>query len=158
MRWFGSDSTSARIGILRSIPVFRDLTSRELLELDELLHERVYEKGEVVFESGDIGHGVFIILRGRMRMNTNGPPLEHAGAEFGPGDMLGELGLFEEAPRVVTVTAMKRTIAVALFRAELSSLLTQNKHIGVKLLFEIARTMSQRMRRLLLHEAGVPCV
>jgi CRP-like cAMP-binding protein len=144
--------------MLKSIPVFRALTSRELLEVDELLHERVYEKGEVVFERGDTGHGVFIVLRGRMRVNSSSRLLEHAGAEFGAGDMLGELCLFDEASRAVTVTAMERTVAVALFHAELSSLLTQNKRIGVKLLIEIARTMSQRMRRLLLHEAGVPCV
>jgi CRP-like cAMP-binding protein len=84
--------------------------------------------------------------------------LEAALLEFGPGDLLGELSLFDEAPRNATAVAMERTLTVALFQAEFSSLLTKNKNIGVKVLIEISKTMSRRVRRLVLQETCLPSV
>jgi len=158
MKFFGNDPASRRIEMLKNIPVFHELTRKEILEVDELLHERAYEKDEIIFEQGDAGHGIFIILSGKVRAKSSRKLLEAASPEFGPGDMVGELSLFDEAPRNATAVAMERTLTVALFQAEFSSLLTKNKSIGVKVLVEISKTMSQRMRRLLLQETGLPSV
>jgi CRP-like cAMP-binding protein len=144
--------------MLKNIPVFHELTHREILEVDELLHERVYEKDEIIFEEGDVGHGIFIIASGKVRAKSNCRLLESANVEFGAGDVFGELTLFDEAPRAATAVAVERTHTVALFRAELSSLLTKDKNIGVKVLMEIARILSRRTRRLLLHEKDLPCI
>src|SRR5438046_1548392 len=43
------------------------LNRKEILEVDALLHERVYEKDEIIFEEGDDGHGIFIIISGKVR-------------------------------------------------------------------------------------------
>ena len=158
VKLFGSDATSQRTEMLKNIPVFHELTRKEILEVDELLHERTYEKDEIIFEEGDTGHGIFLIVSGRIRAESSCKLLERAVLEFGPGEMLGELSLFDEAPRAVTAVAMERTLTVALFHAELSSLLTKNKNIGIKVLIEISKTMSQRVRRLLLQETSVPSV
>ena len=158
MKFFGNDTTSQKIGMLKNIPVFHELTRREILEVDELLHERTYEKGEIVFEEGDAGHGIFIIISGKVRAKSSCKMLEAALLEFGPGDLLGELSLFDEAPRNATAVAMERTLTVALFQAEFSSLLTKNKNIGVKVLIEISKTMSRRVRRLVLQETCLPSV
>jgi CRP/FNR family cyclic AMP-dependent transcriptional regulator len=158
MKFFGNDPPSRRIEMLKNIPVFHELTRKEILEVDELLHERAYEKDEIIFEQGDAGHGIFFILSGKVRAKSSRKLLEAATPEFGPGDMLGELSLFDEAPRNATAVAMERTLTVALFQAEFSSLLTKNKSIGVKVLVEISKTMSRRVRRLLLQETGLPSV
>jgi len=158
MRIFGHDSADQKIEMLKNIPVFHELTRKEILEVDDLLHERVYEKGEIIFEEGDAGHGIFIIISGKVRVKSSRKLLEAAAPEFGPGDLLGELSLFDEAPRSATAVAMERTLTVALFHAEFSSLLTKNKSIGVKVLIEISKTMSRRVRRLLLQETGLPSV
>ncbi len=76
--------------------------------------------------------------------------------EFGPGEMLGELSLFEETPRFATVIAVERTVVVALFRAEFSTLLTKNTKIGAKVLVRLCTTICQRFRRLLLREPHSP--
>jgi CRP/FNR family transcriptional regulator, cyclic AMP receptor protein len=156
MRFFGADLNGKKIGMLKKLPIFHELTRTEILEVDELLHERVYEKDEIIFEEGDPGQGIFIIVSGRVRADPSHKLLNTAVLEFGPGEMVGELALFDEAPRTVTVAAAERTVAVALFKAEFSSLLTRNKSIGVKVLVVIARTLSRRARHLLLHEKQVP--
>src|SRR6267154_442668 len=158
MRFFGNNEASRKIEMLKNIPVFHDLTRKEILEVDQLLHERAYEKDEIIFEEGDAGHGIFIIISGKVRAKSSHKLIEVAVPEFGPGDLLGELALFDEAPRAATAVAMERTLTVALFQAEFSSLLMKNKSIGVKVLLEISKTMSRRTRRLLLQEKSLPCV
>jgi CRP-like cAMP-binding protein len=145
-----------RVEMLRNLDVFHDLTFKEALEVDELLHERVYEKGEIIFEEGDIGHGIFVVVSGKVRVDPSHELLKDAVLEFGPGEMLGELSLFEEAPRFASVAAVERTVMVALLRAEFSSLLTKNTKIGVKVLVRLSGTMCRRVRRLLLGERHQP--
>src|SRR5215468_7229914 len=123
MNLFRNPESRKSVETLKKIDVFSDLTFAEALEVDELLHERVYEKGEVVFEESDLGHGIFLVVSGRVRVDPSHELLKDAVLEFGPGEMLGELSLFEEAPRFATAVAVERTVMVALFRAELFSLL-----------------------------------
>jgi CRP/FNR family transcriptional regulator len=152
MKLFRTPAERKSVEVLRQLDVFQDLSFNEALELDEILHERVYEKGEIIFEEGDTGHGVFIVISGKVRVDPTHEFLKDAVLEFGPGEMLGELTLFEEAPRFATVVAAERTVMVALLRAEFSSLLIRNTKIGVKVLVRLSTTMSRRVRRLLLGE------
>jgi CRP-like cAMP-binding protein len=156
MNLFSTAADRKSVERLRELDVFRDLSFNEALELNELLHERVFEKGEAIFEEGDIGHGIFIVISGKVRADPSGELFRDAVLEFGPGDMLGELTLFEEAPRLATVVAMERTVMVALFRAEFSSLLTRNTKIGVKVLVRLSITMCRRVRQLILRERHLP--
>ena len=158
MNLFRKPAISKNVERLRNLDVFRDLTFKEVREMDELLHERVYEKNEIIFEEGDLGHGIFIVVSGKVRVDPSHELLKTAVLEFGPGEMLGELSLFEEAPRPATVIAVERTVMVALFRAEFFSLLTKNTKIGVKVLVKLSTTMCRRARRLLLREHHQPSV
>src|SRR5712671_3310211 len=87
MTFFGNDADTQKIETLKNLPVFRELTRKEILEVDALLHERTYEKDEIIFEEGDAGHGVFIVVSGRVRVKSSCKLLERAVPEFGPGDM-----------------------------------------------------------------------
>jgi len=156
MKLFGTRANRKNVEMLRKLDVFSDLTFTEALEVDELLHERVYEKGEIIFEEGDIGQGIFAVVSGKVRVDSSHELLKGALPEFGPGEMLGELTLFEEAPRLATAVAMERTVMVALLRAEFSSLLTRNTKIGVKVLERMCTTLSRRVRRLILGERHQP--
>src|SRR5712672_720016 len=118
--------------------------------------ERVFEKGEIIFEKGDIGHGIFVVISGKVRVDPTGELFKDAVLEFGPGEMLGELSLFEEAPRFATVVAVERTVMVGLFRAEFSTLLTKNTKIGAKVLVRMCATMCQRFRNFLLRKSYSP--
>jgi CRP-like cAMP-binding protein len=156
MNLFSTRANRNSVERLRKLDVFRKLTFKEALEVDELLHERVYEKDEIIFEEGDLGHGIFTVVSGKVRADPSHELLKTGVLEFGPGEMLGELSLFEEAPRIATVAAVERTVMLALFRAEFFTLLTKNTKIGVKVLVELSSTMCRRTRHLLLRERHLP--
>jgi len=150
MNLFRTPAKQQSVELLRQLDVFRDLTFKEALELQELLHERVFEKGEIIFEEGDIGHGIFVVVSGKVKVEGSHELLKDGMLEFGPGEMLGELTLFEDAPRFATAIAVERSVLVGLFRAEFSALLTKNTKIGVKVLVRLSTTLCRRVRGLLL--------
>jgi CRP/FNR family cyclic AMP-dependent transcriptional regulator len=156
MRIFKKESERQKVETLKTIPILHELTTREILEVIPLLHERVYEKGEIVFEEGDQGHGIFVVLTGSVRVESRREPLKAMAFELGPGEIIGELSLFDEGPRLGTVTAIDRTYLVALFQGEFYALLTKDRNLGAKVLLEIARTLSRRARGLLEQERHAP--
>jgi CRP-like cAMP-binding protein len=147
-----------RIKNLKRLSLFKRLTARELRELDELLHERSYQKDEVIFDEGDTGLGLFIILSGRVKIISSHAALQQLAPEFGVGDYFGELALFEESHRTARAVALEPTQVLALFRTEFVSLLERDRGIGVKLLFDLSRTVVRRSRKLLMNQPHLPTV
>jgi CRP/FNR family transcriptional regulator, cyclic AMP receptor protein len=147
-----------RLKNLRGVSLFKELTARELRALDELLHERSYQKDEVIFDEGDTGLGLFVILSGRVKIVSSHAALRRLAPEFGPGNYFGELALFEESRRTGGAVALEPTQVLALFRTEFLSLLERDRRMGVKILFELSRTVVSRSRKLLADEAHLPTI
>ena len=147
-----------RIENLKGLSLLKRLTARELRELDQLLHERSYQKDEVIFDEGDMGLGLFIVVNGRVKIVSSHEALQRLAPEFCSGDFFGELALFEESKRTARAVAVEPTQIVALFRAEFVSLLERDRGIGVKILFELARTVVWRSRKLLASQPHLPTI
>jgi len=145
-----------RIQHLRGMSLFKELSTRELREVDELLHERTYQKDEIIFDEGDVGLGLFIVVTGRVRVISSHASLQQLAPEFCCGDFFGEMSLFDQEPRSARVVASEPAMVAALFRREFFSLLERNRSIGVKILFELSRTVIVRSRRLLLQQKHLP--
>ena len=147
-----------RIETLKALSLFKRLTMRELRELDELLHARSYQKDEIIFDEGDVGLGLFIVVSGRVRIESSHAALKRLAPECGPGDFFGEMALFEETQRTARAIALEPTQLQALFRSEFFSLLERDRGIGVKILFELSRTVVLRSRKLLTNQPHSPTV
>lgn len=145
-----------RIQHLRGMSLFKELSARELREVDELLHERTYQKDEIIFDEGDVGLGLFIVVSGRVKVVSSHTPLQQLAPEFCCGDFFGEMSLFDEEPRSARVIAAEPALVAALFRTEFFSLLESNRSIGAKILFELSRTVVRRSRLLLLNQQHLP--
>jgi CRP/FNR family transcriptional regulator, cyclic AMP receptor protein len=98
------------------------------------------------------------VVSGRVKLFSSHSVLQELAPEFGPGDFFGELGLFEEMERTARVVALEPTEVMALFRTEFFSLLERDQTIGVKILFELARMVVLRSRKLLTLRPHLPTV
>ncbi len=147
LKFFTDSGDEPRLRELRAMRLFKQLSSRELREADELLHERSYQKDEIVFDEGDVGLGLFIVVSGRAKAFSSHAALQQLAPEFCCGDFFAELSLFDESSRTARVVAVEPARVVALFRTEFFSLLDRNKGIGVKILFEPSRAVCQRAPR-----------
>ena len=153
---FNGAADEPRLEELRELGLFKTLTGREMRELDVLLHERSYQKGETIFDQGDVGLGLFIVVEGRVKISSSHSALRDLAPEMVRGDFFGELSLFSEEVRTGKAIAVEPTRVVALFRTEFFSLLERNRSIGAKILFELSRTVCRRSRRLTIGERHAP--
>jgi CRP/FNR family cyclic AMP-dependent transcriptional regulator len=140
-----------RLQLLKSVVLFKDLSFRELAMVDDLLHERRYLADEVIFDEGEEGQGLFVVLQGRVKITVpNRSPAFLL--EFGPGSFFGEVALLDQSVRTAQARALEDTHIVALFRAEFLSLLQTHSAIASHISFELARVLAARLRQAVLHD------
>lgn len=136
-------SSSEEDELLGSIPLFEDLTPRELDAVQRLLHRREYVAGESVFVQGEPGLGMYIILRGTISIQSE--PSGRELVELIDGDFFGEIALLNEVIRTATARAKTDCTLVSLFQPDLLSLLDRNPRLGVKVLLALARLAGLRL-------------
>jgi CRP/FNR family transcriptional regulator, cyclic AMP receptor protein len=91
----------AMVESLRDVPLFADLSSRDLKRLADSMQELSFAPGKEVVAEGKGGVGFFVILDGSARVTQRG---EDRGL-LGPGDYFGEMALIDGDDRMATVQA-----------------------------------------------------
>ena len=130
--------------ILLNIPIFQDLNNNELKTIKRILHQREYKKNEVIFNQGDIGLGMYIIVRGTVDIVCD--PGRHILTELHDGDFFGELALLDESPRSATAVTTMPGELLCFFKPELLGLINRNPKLGGKILFKLAWTIGERLK------------
>ena len=132
---------------LVQIPLFSQLTKRELKKIAVIVHRRHYQKDELMFEMGHPGAAMFIIKTGSIKIVI---PAENGGeielAELNSGAFLGELALLDDSPRSASARVSEESIAYAFFRSDLNKLIESDPVIGSKILKELALIIGQRLK------------
>ncbi len=143
-------TTNPRLQLLKNVVLFKDLSMRELVMLNSLMHERNYLADEVIFDEGEEGQGLFLVLSGRVKIvlpaSANTLLLE-----LGPGAFFGEVALLDQSLRTAQARAIEDTQIVVLFRAEFYSLLETHSAIASRISFQLARVLAARLRQSVLN-------
>jgi len=142
----------SRLQILKETPVFSGLSEREISELATLATEHMFHAGEFAFFEDDKPEWFFIIVSGRIKA------LKHSssGKEFiiafvGPGEMLGELAVFENKPYPASAQAVTETMLFRIKREDFIKFLTRHPEIALRIIIvlgERLRTAQGRLRDL----------
>ena len=140
------DEAQDRISdILKKIPIFEELTKRELAGLERILHKREYKRDEVIFRQDEPGMGMYIIESGRVAIISE--PAEVHLSELGSGEFFGELALLDESPRSATAIAKTECKILGFFQPDLFALLDRNPRLGVKIVLRLAKIIGERLRK-----------
>jgi CRP/FNR family transcriptional regulator, cyclic AMP receptor protein len=144
-----SASSEETIELLHRVPLFSALAAEDLGQVAEVALRRRFGSGEVVFREGDASDTCYIIRHGHARAVR-----EHADgrsitlAQFGPGDIFGELAMFDDERRSATVETLEETEALAILGGDMRRLLRQHPEIAVKLLGALGRRLRETNERL----------
>jgi CRP/FNR family cyclic AMP-dependent transcriptional regulator len=133
--------------LLSGVPIFSQLTSRELRQVGTIVHRRQYASGEFVFTQGDPGLGMYVIENGKVEIIF----CEDAGTEkklamLTNGDFFGELSLLDESPRSATAVARTGSKIIGFFRPDLIDLLERSPKLGTKILLKLGEVIGTRLR------------
>ena len=125
--------------VLREAPLFRELDDEAAVALRASLTETRLRRGEVLFREGDSGDKLFIVTEGKVKLGkSSSDGRENLLAILGPGQMFGELSLFDPGPRSATVTAVTDCTMKSLSHDELGRWLNGRPEVARGLLLQLA--------------------
>jgi CRP/FNR family transcriptional regulator len=137
------------IALLRAVPVFSELGEEELARVAEVAVPRQFVAGEVVFREGDESNTCYVVRHGRARAVREHPDGRSITlANFGPGDIFGELAMFDDERRSATIETLEDTEAIAILGGDMRRLLSEHADIAVKLLAALGRRLRETNERL----------
>jgi CRP-like cAMP-binding protein len=142
-------SSAEVVELLGRVPVFSALEEADLQRIAQLAVPRGYEAGQVVFREGDRSETCYVVHAGRARaVHDHGDGRTITLATFGPGDIFGELALFEDERRSATVEALEPTSALAVLGPDMRRLMAEHPQIAMRLLIALARRLRESNERL----------
>jgi CRP/FNR family cyclic AMP-dependent transcriptional regulator len=133
---------------LRGVPYFGHLDAEERAELEELLEPASFEAGEVIFEEGGPEGRLYVITSGTAEVYKSVLPgrREHLATLEAP-TVVGEMGLLTEPRAAASVEARTPMEAYGIDRDRFLELLDADSPAACKVIYEIGRTLSERMTR-----------
>jgi CRP/FNR family transcriptional regulator len=135
--------------LLGRVPAFEMLAHDDLAQVAAVAVPRAFMAGEVVFREGDDSDTCYVVRSGRARAIR-----EHADgrsitlATFGPGDIFGELAMFDDERRSATVEAADDLEVLAILGTDMRRLLGRHPEIAVKLVVALGRRLRAANERL----------
>jgi CRP-like cAMP-binding protein len=142
-------TTEETIALLHQVPAFATLIADDLGAVAEVIVPRTFGAGEVVFREGDTGDTCYVVRAGHFRAvreHNDGRTITLA--TFGPGEIFGELAMFDAERRSASVEALDDTEAAAILGADMRRLLRAHPDIAVKLLAALSRRLRETNERL----------
>ncbi len=132
---------------LKQVPIFSDLTDNEFKEIEKMVHERNYKPEEYIFKRQAPGEGMYVIMSGQVEIAIGTRTgKKQILAELGAGDFFGELALLDAEARSASAIAKDHSTLLGFFRPDLFSLLERKPELGNKILMNLARVISARLR------------
>jgi aspartate ammonia-lyase len=133
---------------LKKVALFRDLTDTELEQLAAICTTRDFKQNEIIFEENSTRRNLWLIHSGEIELFKRTPYGEEKRLSlFGQYDFLGEGALMDDYPHSTTARALLPTTAAAIDRDRFNELASHEPLLGTKVLSQVARTISRRMRQ-----------
>lgn len=130
--------------VLKRAPLFTGLDAEAAAALAEAMTSISLRRGATLFQEGDAGNQLFVVVSGKIKLGRSGSGgRENLLAVLGPGQMFGELSVFDPGPRSTTATAVTPCQLRVLEHSDLSTWLAKHPEVGYGLLGQLAK----RLRR-----------
>jgi CRP/FNR family transcriptional regulator, cyclic AMP receptor protein len=141
--------SSEVVELLGRVPVFSTLEDSDLERIAHMSVPRRFEPGEIVFREGDASDTCYVVREGHARaIREHGDGRTITLATFGPGDIFGELAMFEDELRSATVEAIEPTHVVAVLGPDMRRLMTEHPEISTRLVISLGRRLRETNERL----------
>ena len=130
--------------VVRKAPIFSGLDDAAASSLRASMTFVKLRKGQSLFKEGDDGDHLFVVSNGKVKLGTKSPDgRENLLMILGPGDMFGDLSLFDSGPRTATATAVTDTKLLSLGQDKVIPWVKEHPEVSLHLLARLA----SRLRR-----------
>jgi CRP/FNR family transcriptional regulator, cyclic AMP receptor protein len=131
--------------VLRRAPLFEALSEEDATALRAGIITVHLNRGERLFSEGDTGDKLYVILSGKIKLTKAAPDgRENLLSVHGPGEMFGELSLFDPIPRTSSATAVTSAELAGVAHEDLRAWLSTRPEVAMHLL----QALAKRLRRI----------
>ena len=141
-------STVEKILYLKSAPLFQKVTGEDLGPLAHVAQEEVHPAGARIFEEGEAGDTLYVIVSGKIDIVHGTETL----ATLGPGEAFGEMAVLDKVPRSAAAVATEETELLCIGSQEFYEILHEQTEIAVG----VIRMLTQRLRESTTGAVGTP--
>ena len=131
---------------LKMVPLFSDMPEDELRSLCPMVDEVLLVQGEELFKEGANGDRAYVIEKGQLEILKESAGREVLLAVREPGEVIGEMALLEQTPRMATARARTDSVVLAIHKEQLDHLLSTS--------LPATRALFHTMRRRLVETEG----
>src|SRR2546426_820247 len=128
--------------LISKIDFFSGLDEKILKKLADACIMRQFTKNETIVRQGEMGLGLYLIARGRVKVESEKGGVRKLLKEMGPDEFFGDMALLDNKPRSATVTALEDSECVLLTRDGFVKLMNRYSEIPIGM----ARVLSDRLR------------
>jgi CRP/FNR family cyclic AMP-dependent transcriptional regulator len=133
--------------------LFKVLNKSEIQFIKSLVHHRVYRPGEPIFTQGELGVGMYIVVKGTVNITVEDLHTLDDNQKnvfvtrLSPGDFFGEISLVEQTGRrTATATAADEVVLLGFFKPDLAEVIERNPRSGVKILARLGEVLGRRLK------------
>jgi len=149
-----TDQDQEVLEALRQTFIFSALSKKELRFVKDTVHVRMFKPGESIFRQGEVGVGMYVILKGSLDIfvdhlaTSDGPALRtQLVTRLRSGDFLGELSLVEQnSRRTATAIACEESELIGFFKPDLFEILDRQPATGVRILLRLSEVLGRRLK------------
>lgn len=123
---------------LSAVDIFAPLSSEETSMLAQAAVSHVFAPGETVIRAGDPGSSMFVVHKGRVRVQVSENGQARTVATLNEGDFFGEMALFTGEPRTANVLALEETEVLEIGHAAMKKIFDANPDLVESLSFIMA--------------------
>src|SRR5437667_8027678 len=145
-RWKRSSPELDRIQFLKTVTFFDRLSNRQLKSVSDIMFERKYDANESIFEEGQPGAALFLILDGKVAVEIFRETSTTRLAVLEKGAFFGEMALLDDTPRSATARALEPTRTLALYRNDLNGLMDRHARTACQIYRSLASMIGDRLR------------
>src|SRR5882724_2694924 len=128
--------------LISKIDFFSGLDEKILRKLSDACIMRQFTKNETIVRQGEMGLGLYLIAKGRVKVDREQGGVRIQVAELGPEQFFGEMSLLDNKPRSATVTGIEDSECVLLTRDSFVRLMNKFPEIPIRM----ARVLADRLR------------
>ena len=141
--------SSDKVPILKRSLIFSTLTDDELAELAGLATELTLAPDEFVFWEDDSPDWFYMVAEGRVKVvKYSSQGKEFIIAFFGPGEMFGEVAVFQNRPYPASAQAVTETRVLRMGRPDFLSFLTQRPEVAMRIISVLGGRLRDAQGRL----------
>jgi hypothetical protein len=137
-------SIMERVLFLRKVPLFNELPPPDLQPIASIAEEHVFDEGDTIARQGDVGEEMHIIVSGEVSVAVrDGTDAERVVAVRSEGDVVGEMAIVTNEPRMADLVARGPVRLLTIDRRRFESIIRERPETALGVIRMLSRRLAE---------------